>query len=123
YVISPGYFATLHVPIIQGRDFTEQDGEDPEHKTAWISGRPISTPVMIVNQAFVRRFLGAGAPLGREVWGWGTWFKIVGVVKDSKYNLLTEPEVPYFYVPFRQVYRADMALAFYVRATGNLNDA
>jgi ABC-type antimicrobial peptide transport system permease subunit len=43
---------------------------------------------------------------------------VVGVAADSKYHYLSEPETPYFYVPFRQVYRADMNLAFYVRTKG-----
>jgi len=55
--------------------------------------------------------------------GWGAWFTIVGVAKDSKYNHLAEAPMPYFYVPFRQVYRADMSMAFYVRTKANLNEA
>jgi ABC-type antimicrobial peptide transport system permease subunit len=49
------------------------------------------------------------------VHGWGDWFRIVGVAQDSKYHYLGESSVPYLYVPFRQVFRADMNLAFYVR--------
>ena len=40
---------------------------------------------------------------------------MVGEVKNSKYNNLAEPQLPFFYVPFRQVYRADMGLTFYIR--------
>jgi ABC-type antimicrobial peptide transport system permease subunit len=40
----------------------------------------------------------------------------VGVAKDSKYHYLSDSNLPYFYVPFRQIYRTDMALAFYVRS-------
>jgi len=50
--------------------------------------------------------------------GWGVWFRVVGVAKDSKYHYLGEPTPPYFYVPFRQVYREDMNLSFYVRTQG-----
>jgi ABC-type antimicrobial peptide transport system permease subunit len=53
--------------------------------------------------------------IGRRVHGWGKWFRIVGVVRDSKYHYLGESAVPYIFVPFRQVYRTDMQLAFYVR--------
>src|SRR5438105_269907 len=53
------------------------------------------------------------------VHGWGSWFRIVGVAKDSKYHYLNETTPPYFYVPFRQLYRQDMNLAFYVRAKGD----
>jgi ABC-type antimicrobial peptide transport system permease subunit len=53
------------------------------------------------------------------VHGWGSWFRIVGVAKDSKYHYLNETTPPYFYVPFRQMYREDMNLAFYVRTRGD----
>jgi ABC-type antimicrobial peptide transport system permease subunit len=100
----------MRIPITEGRDFTEHDDEK-------------SAPVMIVNQSFVKRYLSNGLVLGRQVHGWGKWFTIVGVVKDSKYNLVTENSVPYFYVPFRQIYRADMYLAFYIRTQGDPNQA
>ncbi|AXC14253.1 permease [Acidisarcina polymorpha] len=101
-VVSPGYLGLMHIPLLDGRDFNEQDDEN-------------SQPVMIVNQTFVQRFLGGGSVIGRRVHGWGQWFRIVGVAKDSKYHYPNESPVPYFYVPFRQIYRADMNLAFYVR--------
>jgi predicted permease len=109
-VVSPGYFRLLRIPVLEGRDFSEHDDEK-------------SMPVMIVNQTFVRRFFGGGNAIGRRVHGWDHWFTVVGVVKDSKYKNLTEASLPFFYVAFRQVYRADMGLALYVRASGNLNDA
>lgn len=109
-VVAPGYFQLMRIPLVQGRDFTEHDDEK-------------SAPVMIVNETFVKRYLGNGLVLGRQVHGWGDWFTIVGVAKDSKYNFLTESAIPYFYVPFRQIYRADMFLAFYIRTKGNPNQA
>ena len=102
-VISPGYLPLMHIPIVEGRNFTEQDNEK--------SG----DAVMIVNQAFVRRYFPGRDPIGKKVHGWGTWFHVVGVAADSKYHYLSEPETPYFYVPFRQIYREDMNLAFYIR--------
>jgi predicted permease len=107
-VISPGYLNALRIPLLEGRNFTEQDDE-----------RETSPQVMIVNQAFVNRFFAGRSPIGRRVHGWGDWFRIVGVVRDSKYHYLGEAPVPYIYVPFRQVYRADMNLAFYVRVQGD----
>ena len=107
-VVSPGYFAMMRIPLLSGRDFTEHD----DVKT---------NPVMIVNQAFVRRLFAGHNPIGYQVHGWGKWFTIVGVAQDSKYHYLSESSVPYFYVPFRQIYRADMALAFYVRTNGDPN--
>ena len=74
---------------------------------------------MIVNEAFVRRFFAGRNPIGARVHGWGSWFRVVGVAKDSKYHYLGEPATPYFYVPFRQIFRDDMSLAFYVRTQGD----
>lgn len=48
---------------------------------------------------------------------------MVGVAANSKYHYLSESPLPYFYVPFRQVYRADLELAFYVRTPGNPENA
>jgi hypothetical protein len=106
-VISPGYLPLMHIPIVEGRNFTEADNED---KT--------SPEVMIVNQAFVQRFFHGRNPIGVRIHGWGKWFRVVGVAKDSKYHYLGESTPAYFYVPFRQVYREDMNLAFYVRTRG-----
>jgi predicted lysophospholipase L1 biosynthesis ABC-type transport system permease subunit len=74
---------------------------------------------MIVNQALVKRFFADRHPIGRRVYGWGQWFTVIGVAQDSKYHQLAESPLPYFYVPFRQVYRADMPIAFYVRTAGD----
>jgi predicted permease len=109
-VVSPGYFQLMRIPLVEGRDFTEQDDEK-------------QAPVMIVNQAFAKRFFAGRDPIGRKVHGWGQWFTVVGLARDSKYNNLTEGALPFFYVPFRQVYRADMGLAFYIRTTGDPSDA
>jgi predicted permease len=105
-VISPGYLPLMHIPMIDGRNFTEQDNEN-------------APPVMIVNQAFAQRFFAGRNPIGHKVHGWGSWFRIVGVARDSKYHYLNEITPPYFYVPFRQMYRQDMNLAFYVRTRGD----
>jgi ABC-type antimicrobial peptide transport system permease subunit len=98
----------MHIPIVEGRDFTEQDNESDN-----------SPAVMIVNETFARHFFPNSNPIGHKVHGWGSWFRIVGVAKDSKYHYLGESNVPYFYVPFRQLYRTDMSLAFYVRTQGD----
>ena len=105
-VVSPGYLPLMHIPIVEGRNFTEQDNEN-------------APPVMIVNETFARHFFAGRSPIGHMVHGWGSWFRIVGIAKDSKYHYLAERPTPYFYVPFRQIYREDMNLAVYVRAQGD----
>ncbi|MGD0693445.1 MAG: ABC transporter permease [Terriglobia bacterium] len=119
-VVSPGYFKLMRIPLLEGRDFTEQDDEIFNSVALPLQKR---TPVMIVNQTFVKRFFGGRDPIGRRVHGWGEWFTIIGEVKDSKYNNLTEAQLPFFYVPFRQVYRADMGLVFYIRTTTDPNES
>ena len=105
-VISPGYLPLMHIPVVEGRNFTEQDNEN-------------APSVMIVSQAFARRYFAGRDPVGKQVHGWGEWIRVVGVARDSKYHYLGEGATPYFYVPFRQKFRADMNLAFYVRTLGD----
>ena len=106
-VVSPGYLPLMHIPMVEGRNFTDSDNESQD------------VGAMIVNEAFVRRFFAGRNPIGTRIHGWGNWFHVVGVAKDSKYHYLGETAPPYFYVPFRQIYRADMNLAFYVRTKGD----
>jgi len=72
-----------------------------------------------VTEAFRKHFLGDGNPIGRKVNGWGKWFTVIGVARDIKDRSLTESSKPYYYVPFRQVYREDMNLFFFVRTAGD----
>jgi predicted permease len=108
--IGPDYFRTLGIPLVAGRDFTTDD--DSAH-----------TPVMIVNEAFVRRFVRGHAALGVRVHGWGRWFTIVGVARDSKTYRVTEPPTPYFFIPVRQVYRPEYGYTFLARTAGPVDDA
>ena len=109
-VVAPGYFETMRIPLLAGRDFTLND--DISHAA-----------VMIVNQTFVNRFLRGEYAIGRKVNGWGKWFTIVGVAQDAKYYRLTEAATPYFYVPMRQIYRPEFAFNFFVRTAGSVDEA
>jgi predicted permease len=102
-LVGPGYFATMRIPFVDGRDFDLKDDAR-------------SGAVMIVSQEFVRRFLSQGIALGRRVHGWGRWFTIVGVVGDIKIHRVTENPIPFFYIPIRQEYRPEYGLTFHVRA-------
>jgi predicted permease len=90
--VSPGYFATLGVPIVAGRDFTTQDTGEVLHREPafWVPDR------IIVNESFVKRYFNGRNALGRHV-GFGidpgtkTDMEIIGIVKDIKYmNLRNE---------------------------------
>ncbi|MBV8830466.1 MAG: ABC transporter permease [Acidobacteriaceae bacterium] len=76
--LSPGYFQTMGIPIIAGRDFDRRDIKD-------------KSTVAIVNEHFARHFFGNGSALGRHIGrgaGPGTKFniEIVGVVGDSLFE-------------------------------------
>ena len=109
-LVSPGYFDSMKIPLVEGRDFDWHDDSTAPN-------------VMIVNQEFVRRFLAKRSVIGRRVHGWGEWFTIIGVAKDSKYHRVTENPQPYFYIPIRQVYRPEYGLTFHVRTSGSVTEA
>jgi predicted permease len=88
-VISPGYFATLGIPIRGGRDFNDAD-----HTTA-------NQPV-IVNETFVRRELPNEDPIGRRIaLDDHLAFAIVGVVGDVRQAGLASPPLPEIYFSYR----------------------
>jgi predicted lysophospholipase L1 biosynthesis ABC-type transport system permease subunit len=82
-----------------------------------------SQKVMIVNQEFARRFMANRSVIGRKVHGWGEWFTVVGIAKDSKYHRVTENPQPHFYIPIRQVFQPEYGLTFHVRTSGSVNEA
>ena len=88
-VVSPGYFATLGIPIRSGRDFNDAD-----HTTA-------DEPVL-VNETFVRRELPNEDPIGRRVaLDEHLAFTIVGVVGDVRQAGLASPPLPEMYFSYR----------------------
>jgi putative ABC transport system permease protein len=94
--VTPGYFALLSLPILEGRDFRPSD----DGKAA---------PVALVNQTLARRYFPNGTAIGKRLWGDGRdkpSNEIVGVVADSRPEDLTQATQPEIYLPLWQ------ALAF-----------
>lgn len=87
--ISPRYFETLGVPLIQGRDFDDRDGVG-------------SPPVAIVSRALVQRLLPGTDALGATLVIDGHPRQVVGVVEDVPLQSRADPLKPYVYVPFWQ---------------------
>jgi predicted permease len=87
-MISPGYFVTMGIDRVSGRDFAD-DG-------------PNSPRVAIVNETFGRQFFAGKNPIGRNVEGAGATYEIVGVVKDTKARTLSEDPRPILYRPLDQ---------------------
>jgi hypothetical protein len=115
--ISPGYFATLGVPILAGRDFRSSDSAMIHH-----SSPDIEVPtVVIVNEKFAKTYFAGGNALGHHV-GFGsdpntkTDMEIVGVVKDTKYTALRDEVPVQMFIPYMATpFSGEMTV--YVRAT------
>ena len=104
--IGPGYFKTMGIPLIAGREFTRADA--------------LGTPkVAIVNQAFARKFNLGDHPLGKrfgEGGGPGTKFdiEIVGLAQDAKYSEVKQAIPPQYFMAYRQGDRLGYG-NFYIR--------
>ncbi|HEX4168990.1 MAG TPA: ABC transporter permease, partial [Bryobacteraceae bacterium] len=90
--VSPGYFQTMEMPLLAGRDFSRTD-------------MPTSPRVAIVSKAFARKFFGAANPLGRIFHDSGKpdqTYQVIAIVSDSKYYTLRERPAPIVFVSFTQ---------------------
>jgi predicted permease len=87
--VGPGYFATMGIPILAGREFTRADNE-----TA-----PLAA---IVNEAMAAQYWHGRDPVGSRVQVKGRWMAVVGVAKMSKNGKLTETPKPFLYLAMRQ---------------------
>jgi putative ABC transport system permease protein len=106
-IISPGYFQTLRVPLLQGRDFTAADG-------------PAGLPVVIVSESLARKFWGRESPLARRIRRVepdAPWMTIVGVSGDLRHNGLDADTRPTWYLPFAQV--QEVGATILVRSSGD----
>ena len=94
--VSPEYFSTLGIRVLQGRTFTDPDRE----------GQP---KVLIVNEAAARAIWPDGTPLGRRVaigmGSFGSGADVVGVVADVRYRALESAVMPEVYAPLAQSYQ------------------
>jgi len=95
--VGPGYFSTLAIPLISGREFALNDNE-----TA-----PL---VAVVNEAMAEKYWQGRNPIGQRLQVKDQWMQIVGEVKTSKYESVRELPKPFFYVPLRQNRSINVAL-------------
>ncbi len=105
--VSPGYFSTLGVPLLSGREFAEADGAT-------------APKVAVASESMVKRFFPGRNPIGLHfAFGGGNKVKpdieIVGVVKDVKQAHVSGADQPFVYIPYAQ--RPELrAMTFYVRS-------
>jgi putative ABC transport system permease protein len=100
-LVEPGFFDTLGMRLVRGRDFDRSD----------TSGAP---PVIIVNEAFARAAWPDGDAIGRQVesdvFDKRSQLTVVGVAADARMRSLGEPARPYVFLPLAQRYRGDIRL-------------
>jgi predicted permease len=114
--VMPGYFATMRIPLLRGRDFTDRDARVEPTRKGESEAR-----VAIANRRFVERYFGQADPIGRHV-GFGaspstpTPIEIVGVVGTSKYVGIRDEAEPQL---FFSMLEGDnpRTFAVYVRTT------
>ncbi len=101
--VTPGYFSTLRMPLLAGRDFADSD-------------TPTSSLVAIVNTSFGKRFYNDPLPIGHHFRDGNQVFTIVGVVADIQDQSNVERDAPLgtepiWYVPSKQVQASFLAIA------------
>ncbi|MGB2712600.1 MAG: ABC transporter permease [Vicinamibacterales bacterium] len=116
-IVYPGYFATVGIPIVRGRDFNEDDL------------RPGTPLTVLVNETFVRMFMNGREPLGtqhdvrqaarrgRSSWTQGVPLNIIGVVKDTRFPSLRDATPPTVYQTFMQANTGFAQMVLHVRVT------
>src|ERR1700735_1937519 len=87
--VAPRYFESLHIPILEGREFILNDDEKAPR-------------VLIVDQTAARRYWPGQNPLGKELRVWGSLFTVVGVVRNSTHTFVNESPEPIVYMSFFQ---------------------
>ena len=108
--IGPGFFATMQIPILAGRDLDERD-------------RQGSTPVAVISEAFARKNFGDRNPLGQHLLlsrnGLGRDMEIVGVSRNARYGGLTRDIPPVVYFPYDQGYPRPSEMVYALRMSGD----
>jgi predicted permease len=103
--VGPNFFETLHIPFLAGRGFNASDFKVAAANSG-MTPSSARTPV-IVNQAFVQKYLGKENPLGKEfgesagdaIRPASAGYEIIGVVRDAKYNSLRRDIQAMMYTP------------------------
>jgi predicted permease len=105
--VTPQYFETLGMQIVEGRDFMADDNE--------------KTPrVLIVDQTAANRYWPGQDALGKRLSIWGHLFTVVGEVRNSKHAFMSERPEPMIYMSYFQ--EADNESIVQVKTRGNPSD-
>lgn len=95
--VSPGYFKTMGIPIVSGREFTRDDTEK-------------TFPAVIVSEQMVKKYWHGKDPVGGRLQVKDKYYQVIGVAKDSKYSTFSEAPKTFFYISMGQDFAARMNL-------------
>jgi putative ABC transport system permease protein len=87
--VDADYFATMKIPLLRGRGFTEFDNQS-------------STHVAVVNQTMAQQFWPNEDPIGKRFEAKSSTWQVVGIAHNGKYALVGEDQRPFFYLPLKQ---------------------
>jgi putative ABC transport system permease protein len=87
--VSANYFATLGIPVLQGRPFQSSDDAS-------------AAPVVLINEAAAHKYFPAESPIGHRLRFWGAWRTIVGVVGNERFAGVATEAPPAMYPPITQ---------------------
>jgi macrolide transport system ATP-binding/permease protein len=87
--VSPGYLATLGIPLVSGREFTRAD----DAKAALVA---------VVNETMAQQYWHGQDPIGQRLQVKDRWMRVIGVAKATKYMSILETATPFVYVPLLQ---------------------
>ena len=104
--VAPRYFESLHIPILEGREFTPDDDEKAPR-------------VLIVDLGAARRYWPGQDPLEKKLRIWGSLFTVVGVARNSIHMLMNESPEPMVYMSF---FQAGYETIVQVKTEGNPAD-
>ncbi len=89
-VVFPGYFATMRIPVLRGRDVAETDRAD-------------APGVVLVNEFMARKHWPGADPIGRRITlDDSSWVTVIGIVKDNVRESLSAPHEEEMFLPFAQ---------------------
>jgi predicted permease len=110
-VATPGFFRTMRIPVLSGREFTKLDNKQ-------------SKPVMLINERFARKYFPGENPIGKHIRpglsdgdGKAPMREVVGIVADVKRSSLILATEPMYYLPYAQEIITSPALC--IRTAGD----
>jgi len=110
--VGPAFFATMQIPMLEGRDIQERDG-------------PGAPAVAVINEEFVKTSFGGRNPLGRHLIMQGEGdriardMEIVGVSRNARYGGLKEAIPPVAYMPYDQGFPRPDRMVYELRTAGD----